>query len=339
MKAPGFWTERNALAWLLYPLSLVYGRISLARFKKKALYKAHMPVLCIGNLVMGGAGKTPTAITLGRVAKSQHLSPIFLTRGFKGQKPGPLLVDPATHSIADVGDEALLLARVAPTIVSRDRVAGAKLAEEISGGKEGSIIIMDDGFQNPYLHKDFNLIIVDSQQGLGNGFVFPAGPLRAPLHPQVWRADQFVIVGEGSKGPQLHQLFSKLGKGTVNARLLPGKCSLLGGTRIFAFCGIGRPDKFHRTLDQLDLAVIDHIHFDDHHSFTIEEGQEILDRAAAQNLEIVTTAKDHVRLAELGEVGAQLANKAHIIEVDMSFEDKGFAARLLTEVQRKFSRR
>ncbi|WP_321338562.1 tetraacyldisaccharide 4'-kinase [uncultured Cohaesibacter sp.] len=339
MKAPGFWTERNALAWLFYPVSLVYGRISLARFKKEARYKAHMPVLCIGNLVMGGAGKTPTALTLGRMAKSQHLTPIFLTRGFKGQEAGPLLVDPQTHSIADVGDEALLLARVAPTIVSRDRVAGAKLAEEISGGKEGSIIIMDDGFQNPYLHKDFNLIIVDSQQGLGNGFVFPAGPLRAPLHPQVWRADQFVIVGEGDKAPTLHQLFSRLGKGAVSACLQPDKCSLLGGTRVFAFCGIGQPEKFYRTLSQLDLAVIDHINFDDHHSFSREEGQEILDRADAQNLEIVTTAKDHVRLAELGDIGTQLAQKAHVIEVDMCFEDKGFAARVLGEVLRKFSRR
>ena len=339
MKAPGFWTERNALAWLFYPVSLVYGRISLTRFKKEARYKAPMPVLCIGNLVMGGAGKTPTALTLGRMAKSQHLSPIFLTRGFKGREAGPLLVDPQTHSIADVGDEALLLARVAPTIVSRDRVAGAKLAEEISGGKEGSIIIMDDGFQNPYLHKDFNLIIVDSQQGLGNGFVFPAGPLRAPLHPQVWRADQFVIVGEGGKAPTLHQLFSRLGKGAVSASLQPGKCSLLGGTRVFAFCGIGQPEKFYRTLSQLDLAVIDHINFDDHHSFSREEGQEILDRADAQNLEIVTTAKDHVRLAELGDIGAQLAQKAHVIEVDMCFEDKGFAARVLGEALRKFSRR
>ncbi|WP_319411094.1 tetraacyldisaccharide 4'-kinase [uncultured Cohaesibacter sp.] len=339
MKAPGFWTERNTLAWLLYPFSLVYGRISLSRFNKKERYKAHMPVLCVGNLVMGGAGKTPTALALGRAAAGLNLSPIFLTRGFKGSESGPLLVDPAHHSIAEVGDEALLLARVAPTIVAKDRVAGAKLAEELNREKDGSIIIMDDGFQNPYLYKDFNLIIVDSQQSIGNGFIFPAGPLRAPLNPQVRRADQFVIVGEGGKAPQLRQLLARLGKASSHASLQPSRCSLLGGTRVFAFCGIGHPDKFYRTLEQLELEVIDYQDFDDHHTFSSEEIEAILNRAEAQDLDIVTTSKDHVRLQQLGEVGARLAQKAHVIEVDMTFDDKSFPRHALEQARRKFSRR
>ena len=287
MKAPGFWTERNALAWLLYPFSLLYGRISLSRFNKTVRYKAHMPVICVGNLVMGGAGKTPTALTLGRAAAALNLNPIFLTRGFKGSAKGPLLVDPERHGIAEVGDEALLLARVAPTIVSVDRVAGAKIAEELVSSEGSGIIIMDDGFQNPYLHKDFNLIVVDSQQSLGNGFVFPAGPLRAPLKPQVRRADQFVIVGEGTKAPQLHQLLARVGKSSNHATLRPAKCSLPGGTRVFAFCGIGHPDKFYRTLEQLGLQVVDYKDFDDHHGFSQEEVLSILDLAAGQELEIV----------------------------------------------------
>nr|WP_321458151.1 tetraacyldisaccharide 4'-kinase [uncultured Cohaesibacter sp.] len=339
MKAPGFWSERNSLAWLLYPISLLYGRISLSRFSKSARYKARMPVLCVGNLVMGGAGKTPTALTLGRTAAGLHLSPIFLTRGFKGSQPGPLLVDPKQHSIADVGDEALLLARIAPTIVARNRVEGAKLAETVCKDREGGIIIMDDGFQNPYLYKDFNLVVVDSQQSLGNGFVFPAGPLRAPLHPQVRRADQFVIVGEGGHAPKLRQLLARLGKAANHACLRPSKCNLLGGTRVFAFCGIGHPDKFYLTLEQLELEVVDYQDFDDHHAFTEEEAKNILERAETQNLDIVTTTKDHVRLRQLGEAGKVLYDKVNVVEVEMSFDDAGFPRRALEEAQRKFSRR
>lgn len=339
MKAPGFWTERTTLAWLLYPLGLLYGRLSLSRFNRKPRYKAHMPVICVGNLVLGGAGKTPTALALGRVAAGLNLSPVFLTRGFKGSEPGPLVVDPSRHTIAEVGDEALLLARVATTIVSRDRVEGAKLAEQITAERDGGILIMDDGFQNPYLYKDFNLVVVDSRQSLGNGFIFPAGPLRAPLNPQVRRADQFLIVGEGGHAPHLRQLLARLGKPSNHAALRPGKCSLLGGTRVFAFCGIGQPDKFYLTLEELELEIVDYQDFDDHHVFTEAEAEAMLARAEAQDLDIVTTSKDHVRLQTLGEVGARLASKTHVIEVEMKFDDMSFPRRVIEQAQRKFSRR
>ncbi|MCV6625728.1 MAG: tetraacyldisaccharide 4'-kinase, partial [Cellvibrionaceae bacterium] len=139
MKAPHFWQTKNLISRLLYPFSLIYGRIALSRFNKPARYKAHIPVLCVGNLVAGGAGKTPTAISLGKKAKELRLNPIFLTRGYGGALAGPLEVDPVNHTMADVGDEALLLARTAPTIVSGDRVAGAKLAEALSRDLEGGI--------------------------------------------------------------------------------------------------------------------------------------------------------------------------------------------------------
>lgn len=339
MKAPDHWNDRGPLAWLLYPASLVYGRISLARFNKPARYKAHLPVICVGNLVAGGAGKTPMALTLGKTAAALGLSPIFLTRGFGGCEVGPLRVDPEQHSYTDVGDEALLLAQVAPTIVAHDRVQGAKLAEEVAEDLEGALVIMDDGFQNPYLFKDLNLVVVDAQQSIGNGFVIPAGPLRAPLLPQVRRADQFLVIGEGERAPRLRQLAAKLGKASNHAYLKPGKCNLLGGTRVFAFSGIGQPRKFRRTLEELELEVVDGQDFADHHPYTNEEAQNMLDRAEVQNAALVTTAKDHVRLRGLGEAGDLLAQKVNVIEVDMAFDDASFPRRVLEQAQRKFSRR
>lgn len=339
MKAPGFWNERGLLAWLLYPASLIYGRISLSRFNKQARYKARMPVICIGNLVAGGAGKTPMALALGEAAVSIGLSPIFLTRGFGGSEEGPLLVDPTTHLSSDVGDEALLLARVAPTIVARDRVQGAMQAEALAESRDGAILIMDDGFQNPYLLKDLNLVVVDAQQSIGNGFVMPAGPLRAPLMPQVRRADQFIVIGEGDRGPRLRQLAAKLGKASNHAYIKPARSHLIGGTRVFAFCGIGQPAKFYRTVEALELDIVGSRDFADHHPYTNGEAHEILAEAEEQNLTIVTTAKDHVRLIGIGEAGATLARKTHIIDVKMQFDDSAFPRRVLEQAQRKFTRR
>nr|WP_321445379.1 tetraacyldisaccharide 4'-kinase [uncultured Cohaesibacter sp.] len=339
MKAPRFWNERGLLAWLLYPASLIYGRISLSRFNKPARYKARLPVICIGNLVAGGAGKTPMALALGETAVSIGLSPIYLTRGFGGSKEGPMLVDTTKHVSAEVGDEALLLARVAPTIVAKDRVEGVKLAEALAETREGSIVIMDDGFQNPYLHKDLNLVVVDAQQSIGNGFVMPAGPLRAPLVPQVRRADQFVVIGEGDRGPRLRQLAAQMGKASNHAYIKPARCHLIGGTRVFAFCGIGQPAKFYRTVEALELDLVDSRDFADHHPYTNGEAHEILAKAEDQNLTIVTTAKDHVRLIGIGEAAATLARKTHIIDVKMQFDDASFPRRVLEQAQRKYTRR
>ena len=339
MKAPGFWNERGFLAWLFYPASLIYGRISLSRFNKPARYKARMPVICIGNLVAGGAGKTPMVLALGEAATAIGLSPIFLTRGFGGSESGPLLVDPAKHMAVDVGDEALLLARVAPTILARDRVEGAILAEMVAEACEGAILIMDDGFQNPYLLKDLNLVVVDAEQSIGNGFVIPAGPLRAPLLPQVRRADQFIVVGDGERAPRLRQMAAQLGKASNHAYVKPAYSHLIGGTKVLAFCGIGRPNKFYRTVEALDLEIVVHRDFADHHPYTDAEARALLDLAEKGNLTLVTTAKDHVRLIGIGDAAAALARKTHIIDVKMQFDDAAFPRRALEQAQRNFTRR
>lgn len=339
MKAPDFWQSKKLISRLLYPLSVIYGQVALSRFNKSPRYKAHIPVLCIGNLVAGGAGKTPTAISLGKKAKALGLYPVFLTRGYRGSLTGPVEVRPESHSISEVGDEALLLARTAPTIVSADRVAGAKLAEDMAQYQEAAIIIMDDGFQNPHLHKDFNLVVIDAAQSIGNGFVMPAGPLRVPLLPQVRRADQFVLAGQGEQAPRLRQILAKLGKAIMHSAIRPTHCHLIGGTNVIAFSGIGRPDKFEKTLEELDFNVMKHHIFGDHHGYSETEAQKLIEEGQDKNLPLVTTAKDYVRLSDAGEPGKKLAELVNIVEVDMVFDDEGFARRILEQTQRKFSQR
>ncbi len=136
-----------------------------------------MPVICLGNLTIGGAGKTPAALAVAHLLLAAHERPFFLSRGYGGRLAGPVRVDPSFHHAADVGDEPLMLARLAPTIVARDRVAGAHVARSAGA----SVIVMDDGFQNPSLIKDLAILLVDGRRGIGNGRIIPAGPLRAPL--------------------------------------------------------------------------------------------------------------------------------------------------------------
>ncbi|MCV6577360.1 MAG: tetraacyldisaccharide 4'-kinase [Cohaesibacter sp.] len=335
MRAPKFWQTRGLKALMLYPVSLLYARFSLSRFNKKARYKARLPVLCIGNLVAGGAGKTPTALAIGKAAVKLGLKPVFLTRGYRGKLQGPVVVDLDKHSMADVGDEALLLAQVAPTIVSADRIAGAKLAEEM----QAHILIMDDGFQNPYLYKDFNLVTIDAQQAIGNGFVMPAGPLRAPLLPQVRRLDQFLVIGEGNSAPKLRQMAARLGKASSHAYFHPEPTTLLEGTRVLALCGIGRPEKFYQTVTDLGLDLVDRYEVADHHAYSNADAQQVLHKAKEQNLVIVTTAKDHVRLSGMSGAAEDLAKAAKVIDISMVFDDRAFPRLVLEQTQRKFSRR
>ena len=191
MKAPRFWWEKpGAMAALLAPFAALYGSIAARRLKQEGA-RAGIPVICVGNPTVGGAGKTPAAMAIARFLIDAGERPYFLTRGYGGRLAGPLVVE-AGHTAVQVGDEPLLLARVAPTVVAANRVAGAELARE----KGASVIVMDDGFQNPSLAKDFSILVIDGARGIGNGRVLPAGPLRAPLAPQLDRADAILIVGD-----------------------------------------------------------------------------------------------------------------------------------------------
>ena len=292
--------------------------------------KAPVPVLCIGNLTLGGAGKTPAALAVARLLIGAGERPFFLTRGYGGRHPGPVRVDPARHRASEVGDEPLLLTRLAPTIVARDRVAGAMLAIG------ASVIVMDDGFQNPSLIKDRSIVVIDGRRGIGNGRVFPAGPLRAPLAVQLERIDALLVVGTSSGASTVIAAATARGIPVFQGRLEPEPAMVArwAGRRMLAFTGIGDPEKFFATLAAAGIDVPVRESFPDHHRYSGSEAAALLARADQEGLDLVTTEKDLARLAGDPEVAA-LAARAHALPVALAFDDEeAFRQWLLTGLGR-----
>lgn len=289
MRPPDFWSSRRVLSTLLVPAGCVYALATRMRVRKPG-WRAPVPVICVGNVGIGGAGKTPVALALMRILAASGRAPHFLTRGYRGREAGPLRVDPARHSARDVGDEPLLLARTAPTWVARDRAAGARAAAEAGAG----CIVMDDGHQNPSLAKDLSLVVVDGGYGFGNERVIPAGPLREPVSAGIARADAIVLVGGDETGAARH--FA--GKPVFEARIVPDEAGQrFAGKDVVAFCGIGRPDKFFATVKSLGARIAEEMPYPDHHAFSDEEIMFILELAAKHGAAAVTTEKDFVRLS------------------------------------------
>lgn len=291
MKAPRFWFSPvpGPTATALLPASWLFRAGGALRRTLARPFRAAVPVICIGNATLGGAGKTPVALDIGRRLSAAGARPHFLTRGYGGTAPGPLLVDPERHGADMVGDEPLLLARIAPTWVAKDRAAGARAAAEAGA----SHIVMDDGFQNPSLHKDVSVLVFDARVGIGNGLVCPAGPLREPAARAAARADLLIVVGNGI-GP----LPDTAALPVLRARVAPIRPdSLPPGTACIAFAGIARPEKLFESLDELDLAVIHKAAYPDHHMYSKREIDDLRAAAAEAGAILVTTEKDWVRLA------------------------------------------
>jgi len=297
MRAPAFWLEPPGLAaQLLRPIGALYGAVTLWRMAATGT-PSPVPILCVGNFTVGGAGKTPSAIALAKLLLARGETIYFLSRGHGGRRPpgaDPILVDPLHHDAAVVGDEPLLLARVAPTIVSRDRVAGAKAA----ASRGASVIIMDDGMQNPTIAKQGVFVAVDGQTGVGNGLCFPAGPLRAPLHRQMGFAHALIMIGDIAAGRSVATLAQQQSRPVLKARLVadPGTIARIDGRRILAFAGIGHPEKFFQMLDRCGSHLVGVRAFPDHHPFTRRECDELREQAAREQALLVTTEKDFVRL-------------------------------------------
>jgi tetraacyldisaccharide 4'-kinase len=290
-----------------------------------------VPVICVGDPTLGGAGKTPTAIALAKLLLAAGERPCFITRGYGGSERGPLLVDPAVHGANAVGDEALLLARTAPTVVAADRVAGARLAAQM----KPTVLVLDDGFQNPALEKDFSLLVIDGASGIGNGRVFPAGPLRAPLAAQLEKAHALVCNGKGTAGDAIAALASKKGIPAFAAKIVPEQLTArkLAGQRVLAFAGIGRPEKFFRTLAETGAEVVEGRAFPDHHSYSPHEAEELLAAAKARGLVLVTTEKDQARIARVPELAALHAASA-TLPIMLEFDDETALMRRVAEALR-----
>jgi tetraacyldisaccharide 4'-kinase len=311
----------------LSPLAAVYGAIAGHRLHRKG-FDAGIPVICVGNYHTGGAGKTPTVRALVSLLRELGEAPVVLSRGYGGRLRGPVMVDPTRHHAGDVGDEPLMLARTVPVAVARERIEGLALAKS----QGATVIVMDDGFQNPAIAKDLSLIVIDANRGLGNACIFPAGPLRAPLPPQIDRTDALIVIGEGGAADAVAALVRAQDKPVLSARLRADDATVaaLRGQRVFAFAGIGDPDRFFRTLRANGIEVVGRRAFADHHPFTQSQIEALMAEARRDGLKLVTTEKD---LARLG-AGDQLPPWAEGImafPVQLAFESAEPLRRLVSD--------
>jgi tetraacyldisaccharide 4'-kinase len=316
MRAPEFWKKRGLAASLLSPLGALYGRTVAARHARVTPFRPQARVICVGNLTAGGSGKTPAAIAIATILSSAGHRIAFLSRGYGGQLHGPLEVDAAQHSAADVGDEPLLLAAHGRAIVARDRAKGAALADSTGA----DIIIMDDGFQNFQIAKDLSLVVIDAAAGFGNGYVIPAGPLREPVAQGLARADAILLVGDGT--PDL-PIF---GGPILRAYLVPREPQALRGHRIVAFAGIGRPEKFFEMLRTLGAHIVAAHPYPDHYCFSNAELTRLKKTAEKAGALLVTTEKDFARLAPAFREGIVP------VPVHMTFADPAALHRLLDRI-------
>lgn len=326
MRAPAFWQapRPGVAARLLQPLGALYGAIVARRMKKPGA-RPGAPVIVVGNFVAGGAGKTPVALAIARLLEAQGERPAFLSRGYGGSAThnGALRVD--RQGAGEIGDEALLLAQVAPTFVGRDRAAAAALAVDDAGP---SVLILDDGLQSRQVEPDLALAVVDGATGAGNGLCLPAGPLRAPLAAQLVHVHALVIVGAGAAGDAIAAQASGAGIKILRVRLEPdARAHALAGQAVVAFAGIGLPDKFFRTLEEIGANVVERRAFPDHYPYRVSDIEELVATARERGARLVTTQKDAVRLPPLPD-GAQgpLA-----IPVRIVFEDEAAARALLAD--------
>ena len=328
MREPAFWHRPSSwTSLLLTPLGALYGLVAARRLQRQG-FDAGIPVLCVGNYHVGGAGKTPTVLALAKMLRDLGETPVVLSRGYGGRLQGPIRVDPERHVAADVGDEPLMLARTVPVVVARDRIEGVALARS----QGASVILMDDGFQNPAIAKDASLIVIDSVRGLGNGRVLPAGPLRAPLPPQLARTDALIVIGNGTAAAAVAAAVAARGKPVLSAHLEPDHASLasLRGKRVLAFAGIGDPDRFFRTLRASGIEVVVTRAFPDHHPFSQSEIEILVADAKRDALTPVTTEKDLARLRRVGGLPSW-AGDIVPFAVTLEFDDVAKLRTLVTD--------
>lgn len=350
---PSWWYSRSQhptdilLRSVLQPIATIYGAVAGSRMRRKPVERVPIPVVCIGNFTAGGTGKTPLALKIAQLLRDAGQTPVFLSRGFGGSVQGPHLVDATVDQATEVGDEPLLLAASGPTVIARDRAAGARF---IVARGLGSIVIMDDGLQNPALAKDLRIAVVDRERGIGNGRVIPAGPLRADIGQQVALTDAIVVTHQLTSvdqqmacPPALPGPLEQFEGHCFSATVEPSRdVDWITSKPILAFAGIGNPDRFFKLLQMLGGDVRERHAFRDHHSFRDEELARLLADAERSNLQLVTTEKDFVRLDKQSVHARLVRDQSRVLQVQTAFsadDEHGLTKLLLGIISRaeKFS--
>lgn len=310
LKTPKFWMQKNLLSYALLPLSLIYlfGFFLAKTFTKKQ--KSSKPIICIGNLIAGGSGKTPTAIAVGEILHEIGISFAFLSRGYMNDGATFLMLSlDDVNKANQVGDEPLLLLETAPTFVAKNRLFGAR---ELETMQRFQAIVLDDGMQNNSLQTDFNILVVDGKIGFGNDFLIPAGPMRETLKSGLQKTDLVVLVGETTA-----KIEKKLsGKKIVRAKIFPKNLHDFAGKKLSAFCGLAFPEKFFSFLENQGLEVIEREGFSDHYAYKNDDLERIYNKAKAQNLTLVTTKKDWVKFPQ------SFREKISYLDIKLEFENK-----------------
>jgi tetraacyldisaccharide 4'-kinase len=321
--APLFWGKPPGLvADLLLPIGAACDAAGRLRRAMSRSYRPPVPVICVGNLVAGGAGKTPVVLALADWLVERGVLAHVVTRGYGGCLNGPVRVDPTRHDAFAVGDEALLHAARAPCWVARDRAAGVRAAVAAGAGA----ILLDDGFQNPAVAKTLGLIVVDAGYGFGNGRVMPAGPLRENLRRGLARADAAVLVAGEGDASCTERLLTARGMPVLRAVLAPVGAERLTGSRLLAFAGIGRPQKFFATLEGLGVDLAGARALPDHHPFSATELEKLYRDAERLGARLITTTKDIVRVPSAQRAGIE------VLDVEIRWADPAALAGLIRPV-------
>jgi tetraacyldisaccharide 4'-kinase len=332
---PAWWYETKPTwqATLLKPAASIYASVALRRLRNATPYRARLPVICVGNFTVGGTGKTPFAIALATLAASLGHAPWFLSRGYGGTLQGPIRVEPDHHTAAETGDEPLLLARIAPTVVARDRKRGAQFIE--NNAPQNAVIIMDDGLQNPALQKDLTVALVDRSRGIGNGLVLPAGPLRLPLAAQTGLADIIALTGNASgKHPEADIVRRLPEVPVIHTSTAPtSDTDWLNGLNVVAYAGIANPDRFLAMLEKSGARIVERRAFRDHQPLTANDAEALLAAAHRGRAELITTEKDLARLSGMSGALETLRNRSKILAIKTEFAPDSLAI-LKDHVQR-----
>ena len=292
LKTPKFWSGLNWQSIILLPFSFIWKLGHYLRQKNAKPIKIKIPVICVGNLTVGGSGKTPVVITLCRFLSGIGKLPSVLTRGFGGNEKGPIFVDTNLHQSSDVGDEPLMMAHSIDVCVSRKRPLGAS---HIIANKQVDCIVMDDGLQNPTLEKDLKLAVFDGRFGIGNGLLLPAGPMREKLEDGLRNVDMVIFNGEDETN-LTQKIPSNIPVFTGELRPDDEIIEHMKNRRVYGFAGIGNPSRFFKTLRLIGADIVGEAHFADHHPYTDADMTQLYEDAIQAGSELVTTQKDWMRL-------------------------------------------